>query len=127
MAAVIVLVGAVAAVTTQAFIVLFGRVTGSIAAFAFYMFQIFTFGGVFPAGTTPPAFRPVKDIAPMTFARRAVIRADIALYDTMFWTSIAVLLLMLAASFAIMLAARRYAATHPDPVTEPPLPTASPA
>ncbi|MGW2661576.1 YhgE/Pip family protein [Nocardia tengchongensis] len=126
MAAVIVLVAAVAAVTTQLFIVLFGRVAGSIAAFSFYMFQIFTFGGVFPAGTTPSAFRPFKDIAPMTFARRAVIRADIALYDTMFWTSIAVLLLMLATAFAIMLAARRFTTTPaPDPTPQPLHPIAS--
>ncbi|MEU1205876.1 YhgE/Pip family protein [Nocardia sp. NPDC005825] len=109
MAAVIALVGAVAATTTHLFVILFGRVTGSIAAFAFYMFQIFTFGGVFPAGTTPPAFRPFQAIAPMTYARRAIIRADIALYDTMFWTSTAVLLVMLALSLALMLTARHFA------------------
>ncbi|WP_433667640.1 YhgE/Pip family protein [Nocardia sp. CA-136227] len=109
MIAVLALVGAVAATTTQLFVILFGRVTGSIAAFAFYMFQIFTFGGVFPAGTTPPAFRPFQDISPMTFARRAIIRADISLYDTMFWTSVAVLLMMLAAALALMLAARHFA------------------
>lgn len=127
MAVVIALVGGVAAVTTQAFIVLFGRVAGSIAAFSFYMFQIFTFGGVFPSGTTPPAFRPFEDIAPMTYARRAIIRADIALYDSMFWTSIAVLLVMLAAAFGIMLAARHFATTRPDPAPEPLHPAASPA
>ncbi|MFD5174272.1 YhgE/Pip family protein [Nocardia sp. NPDC058379] len=119
MAAVIVLVGAVAAVTTQLFIVVFGRVTGSIAAFAFYMFQIFAFGGVFPAGTTPPAFRPFTDIAPMTFARRAVIRADIALYDTMFWTSIAVLVAMLVTAFAAMLVARHLATTSATSAPQP--------
>ncbi|MFF0637659.1 YhgE/Pip family protein [Nocardia sp. NPDC004151] len=130
MAAVIVLVGAVAAVTTQLFIVVFGRVTGSIAAFAFYMFQIFTFGGVFPAGTTPPAFRPFEDIAPMTFARRAVIRADIALYDTMFWTSIAVLVAMLLTAFALMLVARHLTTTDrsaPAATPEPLHPTPTPA
>ncbi|MEU6582364.1 YhgE/Pip domain-containing protein [Nocardia sp. NPDC046763] len=115
MIAVIALVGLVAAVTAQLFVVLFGRVAGSIAAFSFYMFQIFAFGGVFPAGTTPLLFRPFKDIAPMTFARRAIIRADIALYDRMFWTSIAALLLILTAALAIMIAARYLATPVPDP------------
>ncbi|MFE3059022.1 YhgE/Pip family protein [Nocardia sp. NPDC059239] len=115
MVAVIALVGLVAAVTAQLFVVLFGRVAGSIAAFSFYMFQIFAFGGVFPAGTTPLLFRPFKDIAPMTFARRAIIRTDIALYDRMFWISITALLLILAAALAIMIAARYLAASVPDP------------
>ncbi|WP_269821606.1 YhgE/Pip domain-containing protein [Nocardia yamanashiensis] len=106
MALVIALIAVVAAVTAQLFVVLFGRVAGSIAAFAFYMFQVFAFGGVFPAGTTPMLFRPFENIAPMTYARRAVIRADLALYDTMFWTSIAVLVIMLAAALALMAGVR---------------------
>ncbi|WP_369636745.1 YhgE/Pip family protein [Nocardia sp. JMUB6875] len=106
MAAVIVLVGISAVVTAQLFVVLFGRVAGSIAAFAFFMFQTFAFGGVFPAGTTPLPFQPFKDIAPMTFARRAIIRADISLYDTMFWVSIVVLALMTALALAAMIGVR---------------------
>ncbi|WP_196054569.1 YhgE/Pip family protein [Nocardia aurantiaca] len=131
MAVVIALVGLVAAVTTQLFVVLFGRVAGSIAAFSFYMFQIFAFGGVFPAGTTPMLFRPFKDIAPMTYARRAVIRTDIALYDRMFWTSIAALTLMLVTALGIMVAARYLRATDkprfpsPEPALDtPPAPSA---
>ncbi|MGW5225124.1 YhgE/Pip domain-containing protein [Nocardia niigatensis] len=122
MIAVIALVALVAAVTAQLFVVLFGRVAGSIAAFSFYMFQTFAFGGVFPAGTTPLLFRPFKDIAPMTFARRAIIRADIALYDRMFWTSVTVLLVLLAAALAIMIAARRYTARTTDPNPAAPTP-----
>ncbi|WP_330179573.1 YhgE/Pip family protein [Nocardia sp. NBC_01503] len=106
MAAVVALVGITAALTTQLFVVLFGRVPGSIAAFAFFMFQTFAFGGVFPSGTTPSAFKPFEVIAPMTYARRAVVRADIALYDQMFWVSILMLLLMISGSVALMIGLR---------------------
>ncbi|MVU75932.1 hypothetical protein GPX89_01580 [Nocardia sp. ET3-3] len=106
MAAVVALVGITAALTTQLFVVLFGRVSGSIAAFAFFMFQTFAFGGIFPSGTTPSAFKPFEVIAPMTYARRAVIRADIALYDQMFWISILMLLLMISGSVALMIGVR---------------------
>ncbi|MFE3001163.1 YhgE/Pip family protein [Nocardia sp. NPDC059246] len=106
MAAVVVLVGIAAALTTQLFVVLFGQTPGSIAAFAFFMFQTFAFGGVFPSGTTPSAFKPFEVIAPMTYARRAVVRADIALYDQMFWVSILMLLMMIAGSVALMISVR---------------------
>lgn len=117
MLAVITLVGMVAAVTTQLFVVLFGRLIGSIAAFAFFMFQTFAFGGVFPAGTTPLPFRPFKSIAPMTYARRAIIRTDIALYDQMFWISLLILTLMLLTALALMIVPRYLTLTRKPALT----------
>lgn len=96
----LVFIGSVAGIISQLFVTAFGCVAGSITAFSFFMFQIFAFGGVYPAGTTPSFFRPFEAIAPMTYARRAVLRSDIGLYDTMFWVSVLVLVVMAALAFA---------------------------
>ncbi|WP_040701658.1 YhgE/Pip domain-containing protein [Nocardia vinacea] len=106
MIAVVILVGITAAVTTHMFVVLLGRLAGSITAFGFYMFQIFAFGGVFPPGTTPSAFEPFENISPMTFARRAIIRCDIALYDRMFWVSIGMLIAMIVFAAVVTVSAQ---------------------
>ncbi|MEU2103536.1 YhgE/Pip domain-containing protein [Nocardia sp. NPDC019255] len=106
MIAVVVLVGITAAVTTHMFIVVFGRVAGSIAAFSFYMFGLFAFGGVFPLGTTPSAFKPFADISPLTFARRAIIRCDLGLYDQMFWISVMMLTALTALTLTIAVSAQ---------------------
>ncbi|RMI30886.1 YhgE/Pip domain-containing protein [Nocardia stercoris] len=105
MSLVVVLVGITAAVTMQTFVVVLGRVAGSITAVCWYMIQIFVFGGIFPPGTTPTPFRPFKDLAPMTFGFRAVVRGDMALYDTMFWVSITMLVAMSVVAVAISIAA----------------------
>lgn len=94
MGAIIMLVSTTAAVTTHVFVVVFGRVFGSIISFGFFMYQIFAFGGVLPLGTTPPLFRPFRDISPMTYAQRAILRTHLSLYDHMFWISISALIVM---------------------------------
>ncbi|OXR40168.1 hypothetical protein B7C42_07750 [Nocardia cerradoensis] len=106
MLAVVAATGAAAGIIAQFFVTAFGRVAGSMAAVAFFMFQLFAFGGVFPAGTTPPAFRPFEDIAPMTFARRMILRCDIGLYDRMFWISLVILVVMTVSAIAAAITAR---------------------
>ncbi|WP_336087378.1 YhgE/Pip family protein [Nocardia sp. SSK8] len=114
-------VGAAAAIISQLFVTAFGTVAGSITAFSCFMFQIFVFGGVYPAGTIPVLFRPFEPIAPMTYARRMILRGDIGLYDHMFWTSTAVLTAMAALAFAaaVYLHRRRTAAVADDSALVP--------
>ncbi|MFC9897101.1 YhgE/Pip family protein [Nocardia sp. NPDC127579] len=100
-------IGTVAGIIAQLFVTVLGRFAGSLAAFAFFMFQLFAFGGVYPAGTTPTLFRPIGDIAPMTYARRAMLRCDLGLYDQMFWTSVAVLAVMAALGFGAAVCTHR--------------------
>ena len=118
MLAVVALVGVAAATTTQLFVVAFGRITGSITAFSFFMFQIFAFGGIFPLGTIPSVSRHFKDISPMTFARRAIIRCDITLYDQMFWVSVTLLVLaIIGVVAAAVFAEHLRAQAKPEPVS----------
>ncbi|MFW0789909.1 YhgE/Pip family protein [Gordonia sp. CPCC 205333] len=114
---IVMLVGVTAAVSTQLFVVVFGRVYGSIISFVFFMYQIFAFGGIFPLGTTPPAFRPFRDIAPMTYAHRALLRTHLSLYDNMFWISILALVIMSMAAIVIGVA-MRYLLAQADRVDE---------
>lgn len=124
MVALVAFIGVVAGVIAHLFVVVFGRIAGSLAAFSFFMFQLFAFGGVYPTGTTPTLFRPFGDIAPMTYARRAILRCDIGLYDQMFWVAVAVLAVMAAGAFGAAVCAHRWnvlseadetrAATAPD-------------
>lgn len=101
MGAIVMLVSTAAAVTTHVFVVVFGRVFGSIVSFSFFMYQIFAFGGVFPLGTTPPLFRPFRDISPMTYAQRAILRTHLSLFDHMFWISVSALIAMSLGAIAI--------------------------
>lgn len=109
MALVAALIGATAALVSQAVVLIFGRVYGTLITFALYMYGIFAFGGVFPMGTTPPLFRPFEPISPMTYALRAVLRAYLGLYDQMFWVSLLMLVLMgvLATGVAVLYRYRR--------------------
>ncbi|MGW0035952.1 YhgE/Pip family protein [Gordonia sp. NPDC003376] len=125
MVLVVAVVGIAAALTTQMFVVIFGKVFGSIASFAFFMYQIFAFGGIFPLGTTPPAFRPFRDISPMTYAQRAILRTHLELYDTMYWVSLAALVVCSLGAVTVGALVRYWAARTAD--DDPPDPESAAA
>ncbi|GAB2660334.1 YhgE/Pip domain-containing protein [Gordonia jinhuaensis] len=106
MIGVVALVGVTASLLAQCMTALFGRVFGSLIAFALYMYGIFVCGSIFPPGTIPPAFRPFKDLSPMTYAQRAITRTHLTLFDTMFWVSFAALLGFCVIAMALGFAAR---------------------
>ncbi|WP_336087341.1 hypothetical protein [Nocardia sp. SSK8] len=106
MVSVLAFLGAVTGIVSQLFVIAFGSVAGSITSFGFFMFQLFAFGGACYSGT-PRVFRPFESVAPMTYARHAVVRCDSGRYDRMFWISLLVLAMTATLAFAAAILVHR--------------------
>lgn len=76
----------------QFFRVLFGRVIGAMFNIGFFALGLFVAGAVWPLSTLPAPLAAMNPLHPMSHARNLFVRSVDGIYDSTFWTAIAVLL-----------------------------------
>ena len=102
----------------QFFRILFGRAVGAMFNVGFFALGLFVSGAVWPLSTLPAPLAFMNPLHPMSHARNLFVRSVDGIYDSTFWTGIAVLLVfsLLAVGASILIYdARRKALFIEDP------------
>lgn len=96
----LVLIAAAFLAIVQAFNALFGVAVGRVVTLAFLMFQLVSAGGVYPVETTARPFQLLHPFDPMTYAVNGLRQLTMGGIDARLWTSVTVLVGILAVSLA---------------------------
>ncbi len=102
----------------QFFRILFGRAVGAMFNVGFFALGLFVSGAVWPLSTLPAPLAFMNPLHPMSHARNLFVRSVDGIYDSTFWTGIAVLLVfsLLAVGASILIYdARRKSLFIEDP------------
>lgn len=100
MVAFLTLIAAVFVALIQAFNAVLGVAVGRVVTLAFLMFQLVSSGGVYPVETTARPFQILHPYNPMTYAVNGLRQLTVGGIDARMWSSVGVLLGILAASLA---------------------------
>ncbi len=96
----LILIAAAFVALIQAFNAVLGVAVGRVVTLAFLMFQLVSSGGVYPVETTAKPFQILHPYDPMTYAVDGLRQLTVGGIDARMWTSVSVLVGILAASLA---------------------------